>query len=307
MLGGDVVDTQVDRVTAGDEGEITRLLDGLRGPDGVDLGGTEPEDPWEYGDADFDGPVVARVRTGGDLPVPQAVAGESQRSEPAGLSVSGEVSADLGVSPAAQDRYRASMGATPSVRPSISDSSVGQGREGFMARAVRVRHPGRAWAYTGAISAGVFSVAANVVSVLPGGVSARVLPWVSGLWPVFLFFGFEILVRTVWVPRYKWAGWLGMTAVVSVPAIVSYRHMYHLIEHMGEDRVVSIMGPLAVDGLMLMATMALMSMAQAHRDRTAGERGSGTFPPELDDLFRSSGRGVDEADRDGRRPWPRRR
>jgi hypothetical protein len=134
---------------------------------------------------------------------------------------------------------------------------------------------GRGWAYTGAVLGGLVSIAANVAHsfIAPTDAPANWLPEpgavVSAIvWPVFLFIAVEILARVAW-PAGRWWSALrfgGMTPVALVAAFVSYRHLSGLLHHYGEETIVAILGPLAVDGLMVMATSALLATsARAHR------------------------------------------
>jgi hypothetical protein len=50
----------------------------------------------------------------------------------------------------------------------------------------------------------------------------------------------------------------GVLPVALVAAVVSYRHLSGLLEHFGEDPLTVAIGPLAVDGLMVMASAALL-------------------------------------------------
>jgi hypothetical protein len=134
------------------------------------------------------------------------------------------------------------------------------------------RGNGRGWAYTGATLGGLVSIAANVAhSFIPP--AGHTGPWapeagavVSAIvWPTFLFIAIEILARTPWPRQLGWAltRWIGLLPVALVAAFVSYRHLSGLLAHYGEEPIVTIIGPLAVDGLMIMATAALM--ATGHR------------------------------------------
>ncbi|WP_144128270.1 hypothetical protein [Catellatospora sichuanensis] len=134
---------------------------------------------------------------------------------------------------------------------------------------------GRGWARFGALLGGVISVAANVAhsyipptdapadwQPMPGAVVGSVV------WPVILFVAIEILVRVAW-PVGRWWAVLrfgGMIPVAFVAGIVSYRHLSSLLTYYGEDRLVSGFGPLAIDGLMIMATGALLVIG--HRTTT---------------------------------------
>src|SRR5215813_13300651 len=126
--------------------------------------------------------------------------------------------------------------------------------------------PGRGWAYTGTILGGSASVAANVAHSFVPPINAPV-GWqpqygaitVSMAWPIFLFVAVEILIRVQWPSGIgsHLLRWCGLLPVAFVAAFVSYRHMSGLLAHYGEEHVVSVLGPLAVDGMMIMATGAL--------------------------------------------------
>jgi hypothetical protein len=133
---------------------------------------------------------------------------------------------------------------------------------------------GRGWAYSGAVLGGLVSIAANVAHsfIPPAGAPAGWTPEKGAVasaivWPVFLFFAVEILARVPW-PHGRWWGVLrfgGMVPVVLVAAFVSYRHLSGLLAHYGEETVVCFLGPLAVDGLMVMATSALLATSAKRR------------------------------------------
>lgn len=125
----------------------------------------------------------------------------------------------------------------------------------------------RAWAYVGAaVGAGV-SIAANVLhSYVPP--EAVALPWqpppgsVIGavFWPVALLIAIELFAR--WHPTrgtFKLLRWAGLVPVAVVAAVVSYRHMSGLLDHWHADPLTVLIGPLAVDGLMVMAAGCLIA------------------------------------------------
>jgi len=148
--------------------------------------------------------------------------------------------------------------------------------------------PGRGWAYFGAILGGSVSIAANVAHsyvppAAPEGV-VNVAAWQaewspqpgavlgSVFWPLALFVGIEIVTRVQW-PTGRW--WIalrfgGMLPVALVAAVVSYRHLSGLLSYYGEDWLTVAIGPLAVDGLMVTATGALL--AASVRAALAAER-----------------------------------
>ncbi|GAA1546794.1 hypothetical protein GCM10009827_078740 [Dactylosporangium maewongense] len=127
---------------------------------------------------------------------------------------------------------------------------------------------GRGWAYAGAALGGVVSVAANVAHsfVPPAGSDAGWLPEFGAVvgavfWPVAVFVAVEILARIAWPNGKRWGAlrFLGLLPVAAVAALVSYRHLSGLLDFYGEDDVTVFLGPLAVDGLMVMATGALIA------------------------------------------------
>ncbi|MFI7431862.1 hypothetical protein ACIBPB_33355 [Micromonospora sp. NPDC049836] len=127
---------------------------------------------------------------------------------------------------------------------------------------------GRVYAYIGAFSGGAVSVAANIAHsfIAPDGAPADWTPEVGAVvsaivWPLFLFIAIEILARTPWPAGWGWnlLRWVGLPPVALVAAFVSYRHLSGLLDHYNEETLVVWFGPLAVDGLMLMATSALLA------------------------------------------------
>jgi len=131
-----------------------------------------------------------------------------------------------------------------------------------------VRIADRNWAYAGAVLGGAVSIAANVAHsyVRPMDAPANWSPEAGAVagsvfWPVALFVAVEILVRTAWPPGRRWSAlrFGGLLPVAAVAALVSYRHLSGFLGAYGGDTVTVMVGPLAVDGLMLMATGALLA------------------------------------------------
>ena len=139
---------------------------------------------------------------------------------------------------------------------------------------------GRGWGYVGAVLGGLVSIAANVAHsyVPPAHASAGWHPPIGDVvgavfWPVALFVAIEILARTAWPRATRWVvvRFLGLLPVAVVAAIVSYGHLSGLLAHYGESALTSHLGPLAVDGLMVMASSALMATAPGRTPDTAGQ------------------------------------
>ncbi|WP_203853561.1 hypothetical protein [Dactylosporangium siamense] len=80
-------------------------------------------------------------------------------------------------------------------------------------------------------------------------------------WPLAVFVAVEVLARVAWPNGKRWAAlrFLGLLPVAAVAALVSYRHLSGLLAHYGEDDLTVFLGPFAVDGLMVMATGALIA------------------------------------------------
>jgi lambda repressor-like predicted transcriptional regulator len=133
-----------------------------------------------------------------------------------------------------------------------------------------VKTTGRGWAYTGALLGGAVSVAANVAHsyVPPADAPAGWRPHGGAVvgavfWPFALFVAVEIFARISWPAGRRWTAlrFLGLLPVALVAAVVSYRHLSGLLAFYHEDGLTAVIGPLAVDGLMVMATGALIATA----------------------------------------------
>lgn len=124
---------------------------------------------------------------------------------------------------------------------------------------------GTAWAYVGMTLAGVASIAANVLHAMQPANPPAGSVIAAGLWPVFLFVAIEILAKHEWPDGARWVAIrvFGLVPVAAVSAVVSYRHMNGLLAHWGEDAVTATIGPLAVDGLLVMSTGAIIAAGMA--------------------------------------------
>ena len=151
------------------------------------------------------------------------------------------------------------------------------------------RISGRGWAYAGAILGGAVSIAANVAHsyVPPEHASAGWSPHGGAVigavfWPVALFVAIEILARTAWPTGRQWLTirLVGLLPVALVAAVVSYRHLSGLLAFYREDGLTATIGPLAVDGLMVMATGALIAAARRRATTTEATAPDATGAPD---------------------------
>lgn len=112
------------------------------------------------------------------------------------------------------------------------------------------------------ITGAVVSIGANVLHALDGDGPTDFGRLVAAGWaPVALLLVAELVARARqagpwWIITLRWSG----TAVVAgVAAIVSYGHMRDLLLSYGETELVAHLLPLSVDGLLLVASLALAS------------------------------------------------
>jgi hypothetical protein len=133
---------------------------------------------------------------------------------------------------------------------------------------------GKFWAQLGQVIGASLSVAANVAHsfVPPAGAADNWTPQIGSVissffWPVLLFIVIEAFVHVVWPTGLAWKliRYGGMLPVATISAIVSYRHMSSLLTTYGEDKLVSTLGPLAIDGAMVVFTAALLAIGKNTR------------------------------------------
>jgi len=104
----------------------------------------------------------------------------------------------------------------------------------------------------------------------------------SVVWPVAVLVALEIMARVEWPDGRRWLAvrWLGLTPVGVVAAVVSYRHLSALLGWYGEDGITTTIGPLAIDGLMLLASGALLAAGGVLGDDTAPDTVA-DIPPDV--------------------------
>lgn len=154
---------------------------------------------------------------------------------------------------------------------------------------VRVsKHGGRALGWVGTGLGYVVSVAANMgdeyFKHIDHSSPKFYLALVFGvLWPSILLVTLEILARTQWPTHRIWLlRYVTLTPVAFVAAWVSYWHIQHLMVLLGEGAgFTSHVIPLAIDGLMVTASMALLAPAAvAKASRPAKAKPTEVVPTE---------------------------
>ncbi|WP_137813315.1 DUF2637 domain-containing protein [Gandjariella thermophila] len=140
--------------------------------------------------------------------------------------------------------------------------------------------PRDAWLVSWAAFVGgtVASVAANVAHarVPPPGAGPGWTPEIgpqiaAAFWPLALLGAIEVLTRVPWPRGWMWdlARYAGAGTVAAGAALLSYRHMAALLLAWGEDQWNAHVGPLVVDGLMVVAGTALLALSRRRAVRTA--------------------------------------
>lgn len=160
----------------------------------------------------------------------------------------------------------------------------------------RTDRSGLGWAYAGVVMGYLVSTAANLAhSYVPPKMAPAWWPtgkpWDAAkwhpqtgaifgamFWPFAVLMASEILVRPKWPKGWRWVvlRYVGLLPVAAVAAIVSYKHLSALISYYGEDSLTAHIGPLAVDGLMVMATGALVAISGHGRGQTTDNEADAT-------------------------------
>lgn len=116
------------------------------------------------------------------------------------------------------------------------------------------------------------SVAANVAHIWfvirPDGQAALYAAMIlAAFWPLALAVSVEVISRVGYPRGWGWAlaRFGGIGAVGAVAAVVSYLHMHSLLNHFGEMRVSAIVGPLGVDGLLIVGGFALFAIGETRK------------------------------------------
>jgi hypothetical protein len=136
-------------------------------------------------------------------------------------------------------------------------------------------HPGaRLMAWIGFAVGSLVSVAGNWLAAwLPAAVMSP--GWSpsgpsqvgAAVWPVALLVSVEVLSRTAWRPGVLWLlvrlGGVGVVALGS--GVISYGHIHAVLLSWGYDPLGAAVGPLVIDGLMVVSGFALLAMSSTNR------------------------------------------
>ncbi|MEO6088415.1 MAG: hypothetical protein ABIQ18_35410 [Umezawaea sp.] len=137
-----------------------------------------------------------------------------------------------------------------------------------------VSHLGaRLMAWFGFAFGSLVSVAANVLAAWlpagdnPPGWSPSIATQVgAAVWPVALLVSVEVMSRTAWRAGWHWTlvriGGVGVVALGS--GVISYGHIHAVLIGWGYDRLGAGVGPLVIDGLMVVSGFALLAMSDTN-------------------------------------------
>lgn len=88
-------------------------------------------------------------------------------------------------------------------------------------------------------------------------------------WPLLVLLAIEMFVSPRWSSKRMFQAWrwLGCLAVGGMAMVVSWTHLHDLMASRGQLDIVAILGPLAIDGMAIMATgLILSTRTRGHAD-----------------------------------------
>lgn len=89
-------------------------------------------------------------------------------------------------------------------------------------------------------------------------------------WPILVLLAIEMFVSPRWsaARMFQVWRWTGCLAVGGMAMVVSWTHLHDLMSSRGQMSLVSVLGPLAIDGMAIMATgLILSTRTRGQRDR----------------------------------------
>lgn len=122
-------------------------------------------------------------------------------------------------------------------------------------------------AYTSlALGSGV-SIAGNVADTyrISGPATDALDITLAAFWPAAVLLAIEMFVSTLWskAPGYQALRWIGSIGIGFMAMRVSWIHLNELLASRGQTADVATLGPLAIDGLAIMATALILSGRRA--------------------------------------------
>lgn len=83
----------------------------------------------------------------------------------------------------------------------------------------------------------------------------------AAAWPILVILAIEMFVSPRWSPKpmFQVWRWVGCLAVGGMAMVVSWTHLHDLMSARGQLVVVAVFGPLAIDGMAIMATGLILS------------------------------------------------
>lgn len=122
-------------------------------------------------------------------------------------------------------------------------------------------------AYVALLAGAGLSVAGNVADTFrTRGEATDALDIIlAGAWPILVLLTIELFVSGRWSSRtgYQILRWFGCLSVGSMAMLVSWVHLHDLLATRGQLSLVSMAGPLAIDGMAIMATGLILSTRAA--------------------------------------------
>jgi len=118
-------------------------------------------------------------------------------------------------------------------------------------------------AYVALLVGAGLSVAGNVADTfrVRGALTDGLDITLAGAWPILVLLTIELFVSQRWSPRrgFQVLRWIGCLAVGSMAMLSSWVHLHDLLANRGQLIAVAVGGPLAIDGMAIMATGLLLS------------------------------------------------
>jgi hypothetical protein len=130
---------------------------------------------------------------------------------------------------------------------------------------------GRLVAWAGFVFGSVMSIAANVLHTWlpadhhPAGWSPGLAPQIgAAVWPIGLLLSAEVLSRIHWPKGWQWtlARFGGTGTVALGSGVISYGHLRDLLLAWHYGPLAAAVGPLVLDGLMVISGFALLAMSR---------------------------------------------